>query len=92
MPPLVGKSEDKCSKTSRKSHLRPTKLVLEGDGTSKNRGLRGQLALSRAVENKINNIRFLNEVDLNPLLTLNGPIKSQCKFESLISAMRMAKA
>ena len=59
MPPLVGKSEDKCSKTSRKSHLRPTKLVLEGDGTSKNRGLRGQLALSRAVENKINNIRFL---------------------------------
>ena len=48
MPPLVGRSDDKCSRTSRKSHFRPTNVVLDMDGTSKNRGLSGQFSLLKA--------------------------------------------
>ena len=57
MPPLVGRSDDKCSRTSRKSHFRPTNVVLDMDGTSKNRGLSGQFSLLKA--GKIKNIDVL---------------------------------
>ena len=48
IPPLVGRSDDKCSRTSRKSHFLPTNVVLDIDGTSKNRGLSGQFSLLKA--------------------------------------------
>jgi hypothetical protein len=41
MPLLVGRSDDRCSRISRKSHFRPTKLLeaaTGGLGTSKKRG------------------------------------------------------
>ena len=46
MPPLVGRGDDKCSRTSRKSHFRPTNvfrrpLWLLALGTSKKSGFKG---------------------------------------------------
>ncbi len=53
IPLLVGKSEERCSRISRKSHFRPTKIrgaETGGFGISKNNGLRKEDNLMPTVE------------------------------------------
>ena len=73
MPPLVGRSDDKCSRTSRKSHFRPTNVVLDMDGTSKNRGLSGQFSLLKAGKIKNWTFYWIYQGFFVQALTISGP-------------------
>ena len=83
MPPLVGRSDDKCSRTSRKSHFRPTNVVLDMDGTSKNRGLSGQFSLLKA--GKIKNMDILLDLFLQ---ALTNPVP-KIHFISILGGARL---
>ena len=72
IPLLVGKSEDKCSRISRNSHFRPTKIrgaETGGFGISKNNGLRKEDNLMPTVEDSIEaaekKTRILNYIFLH---------------------------
>ena len=85
MPPLVGRSDDKCSRTSRKSHFRPTNVVLDMDGTSKNRGLSGQFSLLKAGKIKKHFIGSFLQALTNPVpkihfISILGGCKTLVKY------------